>query len=197
MLKLALLVPVVFALGGAGGVGAITVEGSSPVALGKNGTAYPVKCAAPITFKASGPASLIVDVRGQTAAMGKPLEFDFTRNEKSISKNALTLKKSKQAGKGFAGLGQVVLTVPDGLQTYALACDATSDIAMSFRLSKKAVKNNAAVAEIAVEPPKPDHTKTAEAPGEAPKAGAAGEAPTAAGGASSGAYVGLFTPIAF
>ena len=72
------MVPVVFALGGAG---AVSVEGSSPVALGKKGKAYPVKCSAPITFTAAGPATLILDVRGGTDDMGKPLEVDITRNE--------------------------------------------------------------------------------------------------------------------
>jgi hypothetical protein len=195
MLKLALLVPVIFALGGAG---TVAVEGSTPVSLGKQkGSAYPVSCTAPIKFTASGPASLIVDVRGRTDALGKPLELDFTRNDKAVSKNALTLKKSKNAGKGFAGVGQVVLAVPEGVQQYAIACDAPSDIAMSFRLSKKAVKTNAAVAEVATEAPKP--AATADAAKSADDAKAA-EAPTPAAApapASTGAYVGLFTPTSF
>ncbi|MEA2749975.1 MAG: hypothetical protein QOI41_4118 [Myxococcales bacterium] len=204
MLKLALLVPVIFALGGAGGAGTVAVEGATPVSLGKKkGTAYPVKCAAPIKFSASGPASLIVDVRGKSDALSKPLELDFTRNDKAVSKNAVTLTKSKNAGKGFAGVGQVVLKVPEGVQQYALACDSTSDIAMSFRLSKKAVKTNSAVAEVAVEPPKPaeppkpgpsEDTK----PDTKPETKTADVAPPAAGSApSNGAFVGLFTPISF
>jgi hypothetical protein len=190
MLKLALLVPVIFALGGAGGAGTVAVQGATPVSLGKKkGTAYPVKCAAPIKFTAAGPASLIVDVRGRSDALSKPLELDFTRNDKAVSRNALTLKKSKDAGKGFAGVGQVVLSVPEGVQQYALACDSTSDIAMSFRLSKKAVKTNSAVAEVAVEAPKP-------APAEETKPAPAEEAkPVEA--AAPGAFVGLFTPISF
>ena len=51
---------------------------------------------------------------------------------KSVSKNALTLKKSKE--KKYAGIGRVVLSVPEGPQQYALACDASADIAMSFQL---------------------------------------------------------------
>ena len=192
MLKLALLVPVIFALGGAGGAGSVAVEGASPVSLGKKkGTAYPVKCAAPIKFTASGPASLIVDVRGRTDAIEKPLELDFTRNDKAVSKNALTLKKSKNAGKGFAGVGQVVLAVPEGVQQYALSCDAASDLGLSFRLSKKAVKTNSAVAEVAVEPPKPAEPVADSTPAEAAAAPATAAAP------SSGAYVGLFTPVTF
>lgn len=82
----------------------------------KGGTAYPVNCSSPIKFTASGPASLIIDVRGRAGAMSKPVELDFTRNDKNVSKNAVTLKKSKNAGKGFAGVGQVVLAVPEGSQ---------------------------------------------------------------------------------
>ena len=194
MVKLALLIPVMFALGSAG---TVTVEGSTPVALGKSGKAYPVKCTEPITFTASGPASLIVDVRGRTDAMGKPLELDFTRNDKTVSKNALTFNKSKTAGKGFAGVGQVVLTVPEGTQRYALSCDAASDIAMSFRVSKKAVKTNLAVAEVAVEVPKPVEAAKPKA-GDEPPAGTPAAAPSGATGApSSGAYVGLFSPTTF
>jgi len=191
MVKLALLVPVIFALGSAG---TVAVEGATPVSLGKKkGTAYPVKCAAPIKFTASGPASLIVDVRGQTDAISKPVELDFTRNDKAVSKNALTLKKSKNAGKGFAGVGQLVLAVPEGVQQYALACDAASDLGLSFRLSKKAVKTNSAVAEVAVEAPKP-----VEAPTKAPEeTKTADAAKPAASGPSTGAYVGLFTPVSF
>lgn len=198
MLKLALLVPVVFALGSAG---TVAVEGATPVSLGKKkGTAYPVKCAAPIKFTASGPASLIVDVRGQTDAISKPVELDFTRNDKAVSKNALTLKKSKNAGKGFAGVGQVVLAVPEGVQQYALACDASSDLGLSFRLSKKAVKTNAAVAEVAVEPPKPaEPSKVADAdkPADDSKTPDAAKPAASASAPSTGAYVGLFTPISF
>jgi hypothetical protein len=198
MLKLALLVPVIFALGGAGGGGAggVAVEGATPVSLGKKkGSAYPVKCAAPIKFTASGPASLIVDVRGRTDAIEKTVELDFTRNDKAVSKNALTLKKSKNAGKGFAGVGQVVLAVPEGVQQYALSCDAVSDLGLSFRLSKKAVKTNSAVAEVAVEPPKPaEPTRAADA---GKPADAAKPAEPAASAPSTGAYVGLFTPVTF
>jgi hypothetical protein len=194
MLKLALMVPVVFALNGAG---AVTVEGSTPVHLGKKGTAYPVKCTAPITFTAAGPATLILDVRGRADDMQKPLELDITRNEKFVSKNALTLKKSKE--KKYAGIGRVVLSVPEGQQQYALACDASADIAMSFQLTKKAVKTNPAAVEVAVEAPKPTEppAKVADAkpadgakPGDAPKPGEA-STPAAAPG---GAYLGLFTP---
>jgi hypothetical protein len=202
MPKLALLIPVMFALSGAGGV---TVEGSSPVTLGKKGKAYPVKCSAPIKFTASGPASLVVDVRGQADVIGKPLEVDFTRNDKTISKNALTLKKSKEAGKGFAGVAQIVLVVPEGVQQYAVACDASSDIAMSFRLSKKTVKSNPAAAEVAVEPPKAAETAKTQKDGaksgdtsatsNAQKPSTEGSASSA--GASTGAYVGLFTTTSF
>lgn len=201
MVKLALLGPVIFALGGAG---TVAVDGATPVSLGKKlGTAYPVKCSAPIKFTASGPASLIVDVRGQTDAIGKPLELDFTRNDKAVSKNALTLTKSKNAGKGFAGVGQIVLAVPEGAQQYVLACDSASDIGLSFRLSKKAVKTNAAVAEVAVEAAKPappskvaDSAKTGDdAKADDAKAGDAGT-PTASA-PSTGVYVGLFTPMSF
>ena len=73
MLKLALIVPVVFALGTAGttsSVGTVSVEGATPVSLGKKkGSAYPVTCTAPIKFTAAGPASLIVDVSGRTDAI--------------------------------------------------------------------------------------------------------------------------------
>jgi hypothetical protein len=201
MVKLALLAPVIFALGGAG---TVAVDGATPVSLGKKlGTAYPVKCAAPIKFTASGPASLVVDVRGQADAIGKPLELDFTRNDKAVSKNALTLTKSKNAGKGYAGVGQVVLAVPAGVQQYALSCDSASEIGLSLRLSKKAVKANAAVAEVPVEakksaPPSKvaDGAKNGDdATADDAKAGDAG-APTASG-PSTGAYVGLFTPMSF
>jgi hypothetical protein len=200
MLKLALLAPVIFALGGAG---TVAVEGATPVSLGKKkGTAYPVKCAAPIKFTASGPASLIIDVRGQTETMSKPVELDFTRNDKAVSKNALTLKKSKSAGKGFAGVGQVVLAVPEGVQQYALACDSASDLGVSFRLSKKAVTTNAAVAEVAVAAAKPappskvaDDAKTGD-DGKAADAAPSHDKP-AASAPSTGAYVGLFTPVSF
>jgi len=202
MLKLALIVPVVFAVGTAGTTGslaAVSVEGATPVSLGKKkGTAYPVKCTAPIKFSAAGPASLIVDVRGGSDVISKPVELDFTRNDKAISKNALTLKKSKSAGKGFAGVGQVVLAVPEGVQQYAVACDAASDLGLSFRVAKKAVKSGFAAAEVAIEPPKPaepdasqkvvDDAKPADAP-----AGSAA-APAAP---SSGVYVGVFTPMSF
>lgn len=198
MVKLALLGPVIFALGGAG---AVAVEGATPVSLGKKlGTAYPVKCASPIKFTASGPASLIVDVRGQSDAIGKPLELDFTRNDKAVSKNALTLTKSKNAGKGYAGVGQVVLAVPAGVQQYALACDSPSEIGLSLRLSKKAVKTNAAVAEVPVEAAKTSKVANAaktgdDAKADDAKAGDAG-APSASG-PSTGVYVGLFTPMGF
>jgi hypothetical protein len=187
MLRLALMVPVVFALSSAGSV---SVEGSSPVPLGKKGTAYPVKCSAPITFTASGPATLILDVRGRADDMSKPVELDITRNEKFVSKNALTLKKSKE--KKYAGIGRVVLAVPDGPQQYALACDASADIAMSFQLTKKAVKANPAAAEVAVEPPKPAEPPKAVA--DAKAADAAKPTAAAAPAASGGAYLGLFTP---
>jgi hypothetical protein len=120
------------------------------------------------------------------------VELDFTRNESSVSKNALTLKKSKSAGKGFAGLGRIVLTIPEGDQKYALACDAPSDIAMSFRFSKEAVKSNLAAAEVAVPSAKPrEGAKTANAP-------ASAEAPaTPTNDGSSGAYVGLLHPTTF
>ena len=198
MLKLALIVPVVFALGTAGttaSLGTVSVEGATPVSLGKKkGSAYPVTCTAPIKFTAAGPASLIVDVRGHTDTIAKPVELDFTRNEKAISKNALTLKKSKNAGKGFAGVGQVVLAVPEGVQQYAIACDAASELGLSFRLSKKPVKTGSAAAEVALEPPKPAEPEKAAATTEdAPKpaAVAAQSAP------SNGTFVGLFTPVAF
>ncbi len=214
MLKLALIVPVIFALGTAGApgsVGTVSVEGATPVSLGKKkGTAYPVKCTAPIKFTAAGPASLIVDVRGRTDAISKPVELDFTRNEKAISKNALTLKKSKNAGKGFAGVGQVVLAVPEGVQQYAIACDAASDLGLSFRLSKKAVKTGSAAAEVAIEPPKPAERDASEKtaddakPGEAAAPGAAAaaaapapSAPSASPAAADGTFVGLFTPVSF
>jgi len=201
MLKLALIVPVVFALGTAGttgSVGTVSVEGVTPVSLGKKkGTAYPVKCAAPIKFTAAGPASLIVDVRGRTDTISKPVELDFTRNEKAISKNALTLKKSKNAGKGFAGVGQVVLTVPEGVQQYAIACDAASDLGLSFRLSKKAVKTGSAAAEVAVEPPKPAEPAKVEGDAKPTEdAKPAGPAPAAPAAANS-AYVGVFMPVSF
>jgi hypothetical protein len=182
MLRLALMVPVVFALSGGS---AVSVEGSTPVPLGKKGTAYPVKCSAPITFTASGPASLILDVRGRADDMSKPVELDITRNDKFVSKNALTLRKSKE--KKYAGIGRVVLSVPEGPQQYALACDASADIAMSFQLTKKSVKTNPAAVEVAVEAPKPAEpakvadTKPAEPAKPAP-------AP------SGTAYVGLFSP---
>jgi hypothetical protein len=196
MLKLALLAPVIFALGGAG---TVAVEGATPVSLGKKkGTAYPVKCAAPIKFTASGPASLIIDVRGPTDAMSKPLELDFTRNDKAVSKNALTLKKSKSAGKGFAGVGQVVLAVPEGVQQYALACDSASDLGVSFRLSKKAVTTNPAVAEVAVAAAKPaPPSKVADDAKTGDDATTADAGKPAASAPSTGAYVGLFTPISF
>jgi hypothetical protein len=200
MFKLALLVPVIFALGGAGKV---AVDGSTPVSLGKKkGSAYPVKCDAPIKVTATGPASLVIDVRGRADALDKPVELDFTRNDKAVSKSALTLTKSKNAGKGFAGVGQVVLAVPEGVQTYALSCDAPSDIAMSFRLAKKPPKGSTPVAEVAVEAPKPDATAVeAEAAKHAEEAKAAAEAPKPAAAASatpsSGTYVGVFTPMSF
>jgi hypothetical protein len=200
LLKLALLAPVIFALGG---TGKVAVEGATPVSLGKKkGTAYPVKCEAPIKFTATGPASLVVDVRGQTDALSKPVELDFTRNDKAVSKNAVTLTKSKNAGKGFAGVGQVVLAVPEGVQTYAIACDAPSDIAMSFRLAKKPPKGSSPVAEVAVEPKaeltavEAEAAKHAEGAKPAP-AEEAKPAPAAAAAPADGTYVGVFTPMSF
>src|ERR1700709_96584 len=73
MLKLALLVPVVFALGSAGNP--VTGEGAAPVSLRKKAMAYPVKCSAPIKVTAVGPGSLVIDVRGKADAIDKPLEM--------------------------------------------------------------------------------------------------------------------------
>ena len=46
MIKLAFVVAVIFVLGA--GAAAVTVEGASPVKIGKKGTAYPVKCGIPL-----------------------------------------------------------------------------------------------------------------------------------------------------
>jgi hypothetical protein len=211
MPKLVLLIPVLFAVGG--GTTPITVEGSSPVPVGKQKLAYPLKCTSPITVTASGPTNLVVDVRGRTDVLGTPFQVELTRNEKSVSKNPVMLRKSKSAGKGFAGVSQLVVAVPEGVQKYVIGCDASSDIAMSFRVSKKSVKGPLAVAEVQVEPKvdpskvaKADKTDKSEAsPSDAsskeapPKEAAAktdGKAPAEATAAASGgakdAYVGLF-----
>ena len=90
--------------------------------------------------------------------------------------------------------------MPEGVQQYALACDAASDLGLSFRLSKKAVKTNPAVAEVAVAAPKPaEPSKVADAdkPGDDTKTPDAAKPAASASAPSTGAYVGLFTPISF
>jgi hypothetical protein len=201
MIKLASLLPVVVMLGAAAAAGAVTVEGASPVTIGKK-SAYPVKCGTPLKVTASGPASLVVDVRGHADVMGKPFGVDFTRNERAVSKNTLTLKKSKDAGKGFAGIAQVVLPVPEGSQQYVVGCDAPGELAMSFKLSKKPIKANPAAPEAPIETKSAgakgaDGGKPAEAVAAADGGAPPAEQPAASGGDSSQAYPGLWTHTGF
>jgi hypothetical protein len=140
---------------------------------------------------------LVVDVRGKADAMGKPVDLEFTRNEKSISKNSLTLKKSKDGGKDFPGAAQIVLPVPEGVQSYAIVCDGVSELAMMFRLSKKAVKTNPAAAEVAVgaAPTAGGSTNADGGASDGATAEAAGDGGSPASGDPTQAYPGLFTHI--
>jgi hypothetical protein len=199
MLKPTLLISVVLL---AAAASAVNVEGVTPVTIGKKGSAYPVSCGTPLKLTASGPGSMVVDIRGKADAMGKPLELDFTRNDKAVSKNNLTLKKKKDAGKGFAGMATVVLVLPEGEQHYSVSCDGPGEIALSFKMTKKAASTNLAAPEVPAETPKPTAAKGAD--GGAPDGGAqatagadGGAAPpaAAAGGDSNQAYPGLFTHI--
>ena len=194
MVKLALLVPIIMVFGAPAKKhapppepdGVVKVDGVDPVAVGKS-KAFPSTCSAPLKVTAAGPGTLVIDVRGKDSDLSKALELDITRNAKNISKNAVTMKKSKTAGKGFAGLGQIVMTVPHGEQQYSIACDATTGVAMSFRLSKKIVKGNDASPEVAIEEPKPAPELAAKPEAkEAPKP----EVKPAGGNA----YPGLFAP---
>lgn len=189
MVKLALLIPVLLA--GVASPG-FTVEGVQPVKINKTTSSYPMTCGTPLKFSAEGPTNLVIDVRAKADALEKPVELDFTRNEKTISKNPVTLKKSKAAGKGFAGLGKIVLSVPEGTQQYTLSCDAPGEIGLSIKASKKPVKGAPeAAAETELEKPKP--AADPEAKKEEDKAKEA----AAAAGAAGEAYFGLFHPTTF
>lgn len=194
MVKIAALLPiVVLALAGAG---AVTVDGTDPVSIGKKKTAYPVTCGTPMKFKTKGPATVIVDVRGKADAVGKPVELDFTRNDKAVSKNSVTLKKSKDAGKGYTALGKIVLSVPEGEQEYTLDCEAPSDIAMSFRTAPKPGKTNLAAAEVPLKKEEATATGDKADGGPTAKSGDGGAPETTPGaGDPNAAYVGLFTPV--
>ena len=191
MVKLALLIPVLLAAAASPG---FTVEGVQPVKLNKTTSSYPVKCGTPLKFSAEGPTNLVIDIRAKADALEKAVELDFTRNEKTISKNPVALKKSKTAGKGFAGLGKIVLSVPEGTQQYSLSCDAPSEIGLTIKASKKPVKGAPeAAAETELAPPKPAPPEPEAAKKEEEKAKEA----TAAAGASGEAYFGLFHPTTF
>ena len=109
-----------------------------------------------------------------------------------MSKNPVPVKKSKTAGKGFAGQGKIVLSVPEGSQQYSLTCDAPGEISLAFKASKKPIKGAPeAAAETELEKPKPAEpvaTKEEEK---------AKEAAAAASAASSEGYYGLFHPTGF
>ena len=190
MVKLALLIPVLLA-----GVAppAFKVDGVEPVKVNKTIASYPVKCGTPLKFSAEGPTNLVIDVRAKADALEKAVELDFARNDKSVSKNPVTLKKSKTAGKGFAGLGKIVIAVPEGTQQYSLTCDAPSEIGLSFKASKKPVKGAPeAAAETELEKPKAAPEPEAKKEEEKAK-----EAAAAAGAASSAGYYGLYHSTGF